>query len=103
MSRILAALAAVALCSSQVAAQVAPPSAAALTLEEALLAAHATSPALDAASADIRASSAARTVAGLRPNPSIEAQTENVALFACRRCFPHSRSRCGLAMGVTLR
>ena len=49
-----------------------------LTLEGALDLAGASSPDLDAAEASVRAASAARTVAGLRPNPSLSADIENV-------------------------
>ena len=59
MSRIFAAVIAAALCTAQVAAQEAP--SAPLTLDAALDAARQISPALEAASADLRASSAAPT------------------------------------------
>lgn len=48
------------------------------SLDQALSMAGATSPALDAVDADIQAAAAARTVAGLRPNPSISVDAENV-------------------------
>lgn len=48
------------------------------TLDEALSAAEANAPGLDAASADVRAAEAGRTVAGLRPNPEVQVQVENV-------------------------
>lgn len=47
MSRIFAAVLAAALCSTQVAAQDAPPATVSLTLDEALAAAHQASPALE--------------------------------------------------------
>lgn len=49
-----------------------------LTLEGAIELAGAGSPDIDAAEASVRAASAARTVAGLRPNPSLNADIENV-------------------------
>ncbi|EXS68334.1 TolC family protein, partial [Sphingobium sp. Ant17] len=102
MSRIFAAALAAALCSTQVAAQDAPPATVALTLDEALAAARQNSPALEAASADLRASSAARTVAGLRPNPSIEAQTENVAGSGAYRGIDSAETTVGFALPIEL-
>lgn len=49
------------------------------TLDQALEAAGAASPALEAASADVRAAQAGRQVAGLRPNPNVTVEAENVA------------------------
>ncbi|MBV1692399.1 TolC family protein [Novosphingobium sp. G106] len=102
MSRILAAIAAVALSIPPVAAQGAPPGSAPLTLEQALAAARSTSPALEAASADLRASSAARRVAGLRPNPSLEAETENVAGSGPYRGFDSAETTVGFALPIEL-
>ncbi len=59
-----------------------PPSAEAgppFTLERALALAGATSPSLEAASADMQAAEAGRRIAALRPNPSVSIETENVA------------------------
>lgn len=50
-----------------------------LTLSKALELAGASAPSLDAATAGVRAADAARTVAGLRPNPTINVEAENVA------------------------
>jgi cobalt-zinc-cadmium efflux system outer membrane protein len=102
MSRILAAVIAAALCATQLAAQDAPPTTAPLTLEEALAAARKTSPALEAASADLRASSAARTVAGLRPNPSLQVETENVTGSGPYRGFDSAETTVGLALPIEL-
>lgn len=81
MHRLIAAALAAASCASIAQAQTAPPveAGAALTLEQALSMAGATSPSLDAAEADLRAAAAARTVAGLRPNPEVTVDAENVA------------------------
>lgn len=49
-----------------------------LTLADALDLAGSASPNIDAADAGVRAASAARRVAGLRPNPSLNADIENV-------------------------
>lgn len=48
------------------------------TLERALTAAGSASPRLDAAAAELRAAEAGRKVAGLRPNPEVQVQVENV-------------------------
>ena len=102
MSRIFAAFVAAALCTTRLAAQDVPPATASLTLETALAAARQTSPALDAASADLRASSAARTAAGLRPNPSLEAQTENVTGSGPYRGFDSAETTVGFALPIEL-
>lgn len=102
MSRIFTAVVAAALCATQVAAQDAPPTTAPLTLDQALAAARETSPALEAASADLRASSAARTVAGLRPNPSLQAETENVTGSGPYRGFDSAETTVGFALPIEL-
>ncbi|WCP13999.1 Cobalt-zinc-cadmium resistance protein CzcC [Sphingobium sp. AntQ-1] len=50
----------------------------ALTLDQAVTIAGGSAPAANAAQAGIDAAQAARTVAGLRPNPEIQSQVENV-------------------------
>lgn len=81
MHRLIAAALAAASCATIAQAQTAPPveAGATLSLDQALSMAGATAPSLDAAEADIRAAQAARTVAGLRPNPGITVEAENVA------------------------
>ncbi|MBA3942762.1 MAG: transporter [Sphingopyxis sp.] len=105
MSRTLAALLAATVCVGTAVAQTpsaaladAPP----LTLAEALAAARAQSPGIDAADAGIRATDAARTVAGLRPNPSFEAQTENVAGSGQYRGLSSAETTVGLALPIEL-
>lgn len=49
-----------------------------LTLDQALASAGLTAPILEAAQAGVRSADAARTVAGLRPNPVITVEAENV-------------------------
>src|SRR3546814_4156866 len=49
------------------------------TVDRALELAGVVSPSLEAATADIRAAEAGRRVAGLRPNPSVMVEAENVA------------------------
>jgi len=80
MSRTLAALLAATVCVGTAAAQTTPVASteAPLTLDDAIASARARSPGMDAADAAIRATTAGRTVAGLRPNPSFEGQAENV-------------------------
>ena len=85
MIRIAAAILAAASCTSLVQAQTAPSASvaeaagAALTLSAALLEAERNAPARDVANAGLRAAAAARTVAGLRPNPAITIDVENFA------------------------
>ncbi|MBA4091576.1 MAG: transporter [Sphingobium sp.] len=50
----------------------------ALTLDQAVAIAGGSAPAADAAQAGMDAAQAARTVAGLRPNPELQSQVENV-------------------------
>ena len=81
MHRVIAALAAVASCASIAQAQTASLPAAAeapFTLERALSLAAGSSPSVEAASAGVRAASAGRAVAGLRPNPSLVVESENI-------------------------
>ncbi len=80
MSRTLAALLAATVCVGTAAAQTTPVASteAPLTLDDAIASARARSPGMDAADAAIRATTAGRTVAGLRPNPTFEGQAENV-------------------------
>jgi cobalt-zinc-cadmium efflux system outer membrane protein len=81
MHRLLAAILAAMACTSVAQAQEPPPAVAgqSLTLDQALELAVAVSPSLEAASADVRAAEAGRRVAGLRPNPSVTVEAENVA------------------------
>lgn len=81
MYRLLAAFLAAASCVSVAQAQTEPPSLAGqpLSLQRVLELAGLDSPSLEAAQADVDAAEAARVVAGLRPNPSITIEAENVA------------------------
>ncbi|MEQ6334239.1 TolC family protein [Sphingobium sp. MK2] len=76
MKRILAACLAVSCCTSAIVARADEPS---FTLAQALERAGATSPAIEGGAAGVLAAQAARSVAGLRPNPELNIQTENVA------------------------
>lgn len=108
MIRFIAALLAATGCAGIAAAQ-APQSAPAvasaeapLTLEDALAAARARSPGIEAAEAGIRATAAARTVAGLRPNPSFQAETENVAGSGAYRGLSSAETTIGVALPIEL-
>lgn len=82
MYRVIAAVMAAAACAQTAQAQTSPPSAQpqgeTLTLDQALELAGATAPGVEAATAGVRAAEAQRRAAGLRPNPSIEVEAENV-------------------------
>ena len=92
MQRLLAALLAATACASIAQAQTAPPADAGqaqpqgipisgpvFSVDRALELAGVVSPALEAASADVRAAEAGRRVAGLRPNPTVTVEAEDVA------------------------
>ena len=83
MNRILAAMLAAASCATMAQAQVGPSAPVAqdapvYTLDQAVSAAGGSAPAAEAATAGIDAARAGRTVAGLRPNPVVQGQVENV-------------------------
>lgn len=81
MKTMFAAFLAAASCAAPVQAQEspnAPSGALPLTLEDAVIAAGGSAPAIEAGRASIDAARAARTVAGLRPNPVAQVQTENI-------------------------
>src|SRR3546814_5894566 len=83
MHRMFAALFAAVSCAAVAQAQdsatTAPPAAPPLTLDQAVAAAGGSAPAADAARADIAAAEAGRTIAGLRPNPTVSTEVENIA------------------------
>ncbi|HEY0623983.1 TolC family protein [Sphingomonas sp.] len=83
MYRVIAAVLAAAACAQPAQAQTSLPPAAepvgeTLTLDRALELAGATAPGIEAATAGVRAAEAQRRAAGLRPNPSINVEAENV-------------------------
>ena len=73
-----------------------------LTLEAALAAARARSPGLAAADAGSRVAIAARGVAGLRPNPSVEANVENAAGTGDYRGLSGAETTVALALPIEL-
>jgi len=79
MHRAIAAFLAVAFCAPPAPAQTAGMPGHLFALADALSAARASSPMLEAFSAGLRAARAARSVAGLRPNPTASLETENIA------------------------
>ena len=104
MHRSIAAFLAVTSCASIAQAQSAeltstsPP----LTLERALVLAGASAPSLAAATAGVRAVEAARTIAGYRPNPSIVAETENIAGSGQYRGLRSAETTLGFALPIEL-
>ena len=103
MHRIIAAVLAAGICASAP-AQTSPPVAAGpvLTLAEALARAGATSPAQEAALANVRAAEAQIRVAGLRPNPSFEVQSENIAGSGIYQGLRSSETTVGLSLPIEL-
>ena len=73
-----------------------------LTLDQALAQGGAASPSLESATAGIRAATAARTVAGLRPNPEVQAQTENVGGTGVYKGLRSSETTVGVALPLEL-
>lgn len=104
MHRLFAALLAAASCASVAQAQTSPPAQAGqpLSLERALALAGAASPYRDAASADLRAADAGRTMAGLRPNPSITVDAENVAGTGAYRGARNMETTTSFALPIEL-
>jgi cobalt-zinc-cadmium efflux system outer membrane protein len=104
MHRIIAAVLAAGACASSLQAQIDPTAKAspALTLPEALDRVGASSPFQDAAAAGIRAAEAQRRVAGLRPNPSIVGEAENVAGTGIYQGLRSSETTLGVALPLEL-
>lgn len=105
MHRIIAALLAAASCAAVAQAQERAPVATAapvLTLDDAVAAAGGSAPAADAAKAGVEAALAARTVAGLRPNPTVQTQVENIAGSGQYRGIRSAESTVNLAVPIEL-
>ncbi|WCM26112.1 TolC family protein [Sphingomonas sp. QA11] len=104
MHRFVAALLAAASCAGVAQAQTSPPVEAGevLTLDSALAQAGVSSPQATAATAGIRAAEAGRTVAGLRPNPSVSAQSENVVGSGPYRGFDQAETTVTFSMPLEL-
>lgn len=104
MHRFIAAALAASSCASIAQAQTSPPALAggSLSLEEALRQAGAASPSTDVAAAGVRAADANRAVAGLRPNPEISVETENVTGTGPYRGFNQAETTVGFALPIEL-
>lgn len=104
MYRIFAASLAAAACAASAQAQTAPPAVAEaqLTLEQALQLAGSTAPGVDAADAGVRVAEAQRRVAGLRPNPSLNVETENVVGTGAYSGLRSAETTVGMSLPVEL-
>jgi outer membrane protein, heavy metal efflux system len=105
MIRLFAAALAASACASPLQAQTAAASAIAdgasvLSLEQAVAAAGGTAPAAEAAAAAMDAARANRTVAGLRPNPVVQGQIENIAGSGAYRGLRSAETTIGLAFPI---
>lgn len=104
MKSLLAAMLAAPLCALPAQAQISSPSAGGdvLTLDEALADAGIRTSLTQAAEAGVLAAQAGRTVAGLRPNPSVSLDTENAVGSGPYRGFGGSDTTIAFAMPVEL-
>ncbi|MFT4054059.1 MAG: TolC family protein [Novosphingobium sp.] len=106
MKKLLAAMLAAASCASVAQAQQehmpVDASEAILTLEEAIAEAGGAAPSVDAANAGIEAAHANRTLAGLRPNPVVQAQIENVAGTGPYSGLKSAETTMGVALPIEL-
>ncbi|KQX19161.1 MULTISPECIES: TolC family protein [unclassified Sphingomonas] len=106
MLRVIAALLAVSSCASIAQAQTAtsPPSAnqPIFSLERARTNAGGTSPSIESAAAGVRSAVAGRTIAGLRPNPEFQVQSENVAGSGPYRGTRSAETTATLALPIEL-
>lgn len=93
--------AALLLCLSPAAAQTVP-SGPVLTLDDAVAQAQANSPATAVAAAGLQAADAQRRVARLRPNPSIDAMTENVAGTGAYNSLRSAETTVGVTLPIEL-
>lgn len=106
MHRVIAALMAVTSCASIAQAQTAtsPPSAnqPIFSLDRARTIAGGTSPTIESAAAGLRSAAAGRTIAGLRPNPQVQVQTENIAGSGLYRGIRSAETTATLALPIEL-
>ena len=72
------------------------------TLDQAVVAAGGTAPALEVGAAGVQAAQAGRTVAGLRPNPVLQAQVENVVGTGPYRGIRSAETTVGVALPIEL-
>jgi cobalt-zinc-cadmium efflux system outer membrane protein len=106
MDRIIVALLAATACAAGAHAReasVPPPSASrVLTLDDAVAVAGGRAPAVEEAEAGIHMAQAGRRIAGLRPNPTIDTQVENVAGTGPYRGFDQAETTVSLALLLEL-
>ncbi|HWJ68438.1 MAG TPA: TolC family protein [Sphingobium sp.] len=104
MVRFFAALLAATACAAVAQAQdrASPGAERLFTLDDAVAAAGGRAPLVEAAQAAVAASRAARTVAGLRPNPSIETDIENFAGTGPYRRFDETETTISLSVPIEL-
>jgi cobalt-zinc-cadmium efflux system outer membrane protein len=96
-----AAMFAASVCAAMAQAQTAP-GPATLTLERAIALAERHAPTHDITAAGIDAAAAARDVAGLRPNPSLQSQVENIAGSGLYRGTASAETSVALAVPIEL-
>ncbi len=99
---LLAAVSCVAVAQAQDTVSAAPSAGPPLTLDEAVAAAGGSAPAADAARAGIAAAEAGRTIAGLRPNPTVTTEVENVVGSGPYRDFRGAETTVGLSIPIEL-
>ncbi len=103
MYRFIAAVLAVACCAGSVQAQHMPVSTGdPFTLDQALIEAGAASPVAEMGEAGIRAAEAGRVVAGLRPNPALRVEAENLVGSGAYRGLSSAETTVGLDLPVEL-
>lgn len=105
MHRMFTALLAAAFCAAMAQAQDLPMAGTGsvpLTLEQAIATAGGSAPAADAAQAGVAAAEAARAVAGLRPNPTVQTEVENVAGSGPYSRFNGAETTVSLALPIEL-
>lgn len=105
MYRIAAALLAAASCVAVAQAQEVPTAAensAVFTLNDAVVAAGGVAPDAQAAQAGVQAAQAGRTIAGLRPNPTVQTQVENIAGSGPYNGLRSAESTVSLAVPIEL-
>ncbi|KQM26928.1 MULTISPECIES: TolC family protein [unclassified Sphingomonas] len=105
MKDLLAAMLVAASCAGVAQAQTGAPPAPAggmLTLDQAVAAAGGAAPALQAADAAVDAARAGREVAGLRPNPVVQGQVENIAGSGAFRGLRSAETTVGVMVPIEL-
>lgn len=102
IATILVATSCVSVAQAQEADTLRPPASSIFTLDQAVAAAGGSAPAAEAAQAGIQAAQAGRTIAGLRPNPTLQTQVENVAGSGAYRGFRQADTTLNVNIPVEL-